>query len=95
MTEYYVFESGSGKWVCIDEPDSIRYTSDKPRATLFNLTRLHQANDWFYDFSIYRKTLHAVPVGTNLTPGECQTVNMVLRQINDRETELDLKGKLR
>lgn len=68
-----VFERGAGKWVIINH-DNVQYTSSVNDATAFSLSDLIMVNQAYEDFSIYRRTLHAVADGTNHVPHECPTV---------------------
>jgi hypothetical protein len=77
---YRVFEAGSAKWVkCVE--DEILYTSEESNSNLFNLSLLKQANQYFADFSIYKKTMRVVPVGTNIYPSDCETVSSFLKRL--------------
>ena len=77
-----VFESGSGKWVKVnpDQGDLI-FTSDKTQATKFTDLELRSADQFFWEFSVYKKTMHAVPPGTNQEPHDCQTVKTYLKDL--------------
>lgn len=81
MMAYHVFESGSAKWIYINESDGRpKYTSNELQATVFSLLELRSAHDFFGDFAIYKRTLHAVPIGSNVSPGDCPTVADYLRK---------------
>jgi hypothetical protein len=68
-----VFETGSGKWVLVDG-DKIIYTSDPSACSIFSLGELIAANQYFEDFSIYQRTLKAIPLGSNVAPTDCNSV---------------------
>ncbi len=81
-----VFESGSGKWVKIDQSRGIvdfKYISNAEEATDFDLLGLMSALD-FADFSIYSRTLHVVAKGTNSMPHDCPTVREFIREERDK-----------
>jgi hypothetical protein len=73
-----VFETGSGKWVWIHD-GSVRYTSNKDQATVFDDRMLHSADTFFEDFLIYKDTMLAVPLGTNHLPEECVAVRTYIK----------------
>ena len=79
-----VFETGSAKWVTVETGGVILYTSDEPKATIFDMRFLTDTNAASEDFLVYRRTLRAVPVGTNRTIHECDTVNTFLKEMKDR-----------
>lgn len=74
-----VFERGAGKWMQIVDSE-VKYTSDSSKATMFGRRQLWLANAWFEDFTIYKRTMLAVPVGTNRAPEDCGTVTSYLTQ---------------
>lgn len=81
-----VYESGSGKWVMIED-GVVLYTSNQNDATQFNYHLLASANGYFYDFSIYKKTLHAVPQGSNEYPRHNSLVSAYLNDPNNQPQE--------
>jgi hypothetical protein len=81
---YRVFESGSGKWVkCVE--DRIEYTSVESNSTIFGPVLLRDANAYFCDFSICKRTMKVVPVGTNNYPCDCETVSSFLKNLDMSE----------
>lgn len=81
MDSLNVFESGSGKWVMIGPDDTeVRYTSDRDQATLFSYTELVSADGFFWEFSIYKNTLHAVRVDGNAQARDCPTVKAFIAE---------------
>lgn len=79
MSEYKVFESGSGKWVFIGSDGGVKYTSDKNNATSFDFQELCSANEWFADFLIYKNTMYVVAHATNKYPHDCPTVQSFIK----------------
>jgi hypothetical protein len=81
--QYRVFESGSGKWIAkIDSlsKSDLQFASDTHQAELFSFETLKSAHEALYEFSIYKRTLHAVPTGTNYMPSECPTVANTIKE---------------
>lgn len=82
---FKVFESGSGKWLRLnDDVGDILFVSDEAKATIFSDNDLISADQCFWEFSIYKRTIHAVPVGTNKYPTECDTVKVTIAAIKDK-----------
>jgi hypothetical protein len=86
---YHVFESGSGKWVTVDETVQCRYTSDRFKATVFDALALRSGHGFLEDFLIYRRTLYAVPVGDNRLPTDCPLVESTVRHLKLEKVHSD------
>lgn len=86
MTEWKVFERGSGKWVKVVDGD-VLYVSDQGQSERFDDRGLVSAHNYFGDFSIYKDTLHAVPMGGNEYPWNYTTVSKAVREITEQKGE--------
>ena len=79
--KYNIFESGSGKWIRIpDDVGDLIFTSDRFQATTFNIVTIIQANEAFWEFPIYEKTLRVVLIGSNVSPDEWLTVREFIKE---------------
>ncbi len=83
MQQIYVYETGSAKWMLIADQKVI-FVSNKSTATHFDLKELASANSWFWEFSIYKNSLKAVPIGTNLDMENLDTVKIFLLKQRER-----------
>ncbi len=79
-----VFDICSGKWVFVNDQVRVEYTSNERDATVFDLMSLKSANGYLEDFAIYRRTLRAVPIGSNREIHDCDSVsNYIKKARND------------
>jgi hypothetical protein len=80
MSVIRVFETGSGKWIRVEVGGDVVFTSDYAAATLFDLEFLRSCHQGSGDFCIYKRTMRAVPAGTNREVWECDTVEAYLKE---------------
>jgi hypothetical protein len=81
-----VFDRVTHKYVQINNDCQVIYV-DAGHATVFTNKSLRAAHEFFEDFSIYKRNLLAVPVGTNKLPVECNTVATYLAEQREQENE--------
>lgn len=92
---YRVYHSGSQKWIRVPEDTlghDLEFVTDETSAAVFTIHDLRMAPFW--EFSIYKETLHAIPFGTNCAPIDCATVRTTIRDYKDRQ-QLEEDGYVR